>query len=81
MRPRQVATLLAGVSVFLNSIIWLDSPLRPSAAGIAGLRAAVELARHGEVLLVSRSPLPWAWAHAGARTALPTRYVRLRIQC
>ena len=35
----------------------------------------------GEVLLVSRSPLPWAWAHAGARTTLPTRFVRLRIQC
>ena len=35
----------------------------------------------GDVLLVSRPPLPWAWAHAGARTAVPTRYVRLRIQC
>jgi antimicrobial peptide system SdpA family protein len=35
----------------------------------------------GEVLLVSRPPLPWAWAHAGGQSTLTTRYVRLRIQC
>jgi len=35
----------------------------------------------GDVLFVSRPPLPWAWANVGARTAVPTRYVRLRVQC
>ncbi|HZJ56534.1 MAG TPA: SdpA family antimicrobial peptide system protein [Myxococcaceae bacterium] len=35
----------------------------------------------GEVLLVERPPLPWAWAHAGGRSALPTRYARLTVRC
>jgi sporulation delaying protein A len=35
----------------------------------------------GEVLLVERPPLPWAWAHARGRAALPTRYARLTVRC
>lgn len=169
MRPRQVATLLAGVVVLLTCITWLDSPLRPSAtrrlqmlafapqawgffaspreervevyrlrsgaweradsplgsaANLFGLRKTIvsngsefrtlesqvkeqwstaeltedelpdgaieavavrNLARQprlcGEVLLVARPQLPWAWARARARAALPTRYARLSVRC
>jgi antimicrobial peptide system SdpA family protein len=51
----------------------------PESLAVTNLAHAPRLC--GEVLLVSRPPLPWAWARAGARTAVPTRYVRLRVQC
>lgn len=35
----------------------------------------------GEVLLVTRPPVPWAWARSSSRAALPSRYARLSIQC
>jgi sporulation delaying protein A len=35
----------------------------------------------GEVLLVERPPLPWAWAHARGSAALPTRYARVTVRC
>jgi len=35
----------------------------------------------GDVLLVSRPPVPWAWARASSRAALPTRFARLDIAC
>jgi sporulation delaying protein A len=35
----------------------------------------------GEVLLVERPPLPWAWAHERGRAALSTRYARLTVRC
>jgi len=54
-----------------------DNPLEPLT--VTNLAHQPRLC--GDILLVSRPPLPWAWAHAGARTTLPTRYVRLRIQC
>ncbi len=34
-----------------------------------------------DVLLVSRTPLPWAWARANARVALPARVAQLDVQC
>jgi len=169
MRPRSVARLLAGAIVFVASVAWLDSPLRPSVAGrtqmlaIApqswgfftgsrekeaevfrwrdqhweradaplaamengfGLRrttvnhgpefrrlvaqigdgwrsaslpadqipqpgeervAVRNLARRpqlcGEVLIVARQSVPWAWARSSARAELPTRFAYLDIQC
>lgn len=35
----------------------------------------------GEVLLLSRPALPWAWARSSGRVALPTRFARLNVQC
>ncbi|MGZ6079441.1 MAG: hypothetical protein ACXWK4_01410, partial [Myxococcaceae bacterium] len=35
----------------------------------------------GDVLLVERPPLPWAWARSSAKVALPTRFARLDVQC
>ena len=35
----------------------------------------------GDLLVISRPPVPWAWAHSGTRVTLPTRYVRLNVQC
>ena len=35
----------------------------------------------GELLIVERPPLPWAWAHARGRAALPTQYARLTVRC
>ena len=169
MRPRHVARILAGVVIALSCVVWLDSPLRPSATrrmqmlGIApqwwgyfahpredrvqafrhrdgvwvqadaplgapqnlfGLRRGPvahsseftrlldqvgaqwssatlrpaelpetpapplivrNLARHprlcGEVLLLERTPLPWAWARSHRDVALPARFARLDVQC
>ena len=170
VRRRDVARLLAGAIVCLSALVWLDSPLRPSAtrrlqmlavapqswgyfsgprseelevfrssnggwtridvplgsaANLFGLRRATvnhgaeirtlqeeagtrwstaaltrdqlpeeanaspilvrNLARHphicGEVLLVSRPPIPWAWTKSSSRAALPTRFARLSVKC
>ncbi|MGZ6134769.1 MAG: SdpA family antimicrobial peptide system protein [Myxococcaceae bacterium] len=35
----------------------------------------------GEVLLLSRPPIPWAWAGSTGKVALPTRFAQLTIQC
>ena len=35
----------------------------------------------GEVLFVSRPPLPWAWARTGGTATLPTSYARLTVRC
>ena len=34
-----------------------------------------------DVLLVARTPLPWAWAHANARVPLPAKVAQLDVQC
>ncbi len=34
-----------------------------------------------DVLLISRTPVPWAWARANARVALPARVAQLDVQC
>jgi hypothetical protein len=169
VRPRKLARVLAAVIVALSCVVWLDSPLRPSATrrmqmlgiapqwwgyfahpledrmqafrrrdgawvqadaplGVPGnllglhrgpvqhsaefntLRAQVgerwstatlgphelpetavpllavrNVARHprlcGEVLLLERTPLPWAWARSHHHVALPTRFARLDVQC
>jgi len=169
MRPRAVARILAGAIVSLVCVLWLDSPLRPSATrrlqmlaiapqswgffasprdeqfevfrrrngaweradtplaaavNLFGLRRATtrhsaefrrlveqvgtrwstadvpteqlpdtsadplpvrNVARRpqlcGDVLLVSRAPVPWAWARSSGKVALPARFARLTIQC
>lgn len=35
----------------------------------------------GEVLVLSRPPVPWAWARSSSKVALPTRFARLSIRC
>lgn len=35
----------------------------------------------GEVLVLSRPPVPWAWAGSSAKLALPARFARLMIRC
>ena len=35
----------------------------------------------GEVLIVAREAVPWAWARSRARVELRTRFARLDIQC
>lgn len=66
---------------------WLTADLTEGQLPEAAVEpvAVNNLARHprlcGEVLFVARPPLPWAWAHAGGRAALPTRYARLTIRC
>ena len=35
----------------------------------------------GDVLLVARPPVPWAWARTPTRAALTTKFVRLDVQC
>lgn len=169
MRPRRVATILAGAIACLTCVAWLESPLRPSttrrlqmlaiapqfwgyfaaplqdrlqafrwrdgawvqadapfasAGNLLGLRRGPvhhsselrtlvsqigtewsgatlapgqfpettgpgltvrNLARHpqlcGEVLLLSRTPVPWAWARSSGKIALPATYALLNVQC
>lgn len=66
---------------------WSETLLRPdqlpdtSAPGLA----VTNVARHprlcGDVLLLSRTPVPWAWVKVSSTVELPARYVRLSIQC
>lgn len=35
----------------------------------------------GEVLLLERSPVPWAWAGSRRTVSMPLRYARLDVQC
>jgi antimicrobial peptide system SdpA family protein len=35
----------------------------------------------GEVGLISRKPLPWAWANQGFHVSMPLSFVRLEVQC
>jgi antimicrobial peptide system SdpA family protein len=35
----------------------------------------------GDVLIVERQAVPWAWARSSTRVELPTRFARLDIQC
>lgn len=35
----------------------------------------------GDVLVLSRPPVPWAWARSSSKVALPTRFARLTVQC
>lgn len=35
----------------------------------------------GDVLLLSRTPVPWAWARMRRQSDLPARYARLNVQC
>jgi Sporulation delaying protein SdpA len=43
------------------------------------------LARHpqlcGEVLLLERTPVPWAWAGSHRPVSMPVKYARLDVQC
>ena len=43
------------------------------------------LAKHpqlcGDVLLLDRTPVPWAWVGSGRAVAMPVRYARLEVQC
>src|SRR5262249_6036163 len=43
------------------------------------------LARHpqlcGDVLLVERTPVPWAWAGSHRPVSMPVKYARLDVQC
>ena len=35
----------------------------------------------GDILIVSRPAVPWAWSRSTARIALPTRFANLTVQC
>jgi antimicrobial peptide system SdpA family protein len=35
----------------------------------------------GDVLLIARPPVPWAWARSPTRPALATKFVRLDVRC
>jgi antimicrobial peptide system SdpA family protein len=35
----------------------------------------------GEVGLVSRKPVPWAWASQGLHVSMPVSFVRLEVEC
>jgi hypothetical protein len=54
---------------------------RPAAAALP----VRNLARHpricGEVLVLERTPVPWAWAASHRPVSMPTRYARLDVQC
>jgi hypothetical protein len=43
------------------------------------------LARHpqlcGDVLLLDRTPVPWAWAGSHRAVSMPVKYARLDVQC
>jgi Sporulation delaying protein SdpA len=43
------------------------------------------LARHpqlcGDVLVVERTPVPWAWAGSHRAVSMPLKYARLDVQC
>lgn len=43
------------------------------------------LAQHpqlcGDVLVLDRTPVPWAWAGSGRAVSMPVRYARLDVQC
>jgi antimicrobial peptide system SdpA family protein len=66
---------------------WNTAVLRPEQLPTADVDTVMvrNLAREprlcGEVLLVQRPPLPWAWAHSRASVALPTRFARLDVRC
>ena len=66
---------------------WSSAELRPEQLPdtVADPIAVRNLARQpqlcGEVLLLSRPPVPWAWARSSGKVQLPTRFARLTIQC
>ncbi len=65
---------------------WSEAPLAPDAFPQATAPLAVRnAARHprlcGDVLLLERTPIPWAWARSRNQPELPARYARLEIQC
>jgi len=43
------------------------------------------LAQHpqlcGDVLLLDRTPVPWAWAGTHRAVSMPVKYARLDVQC
>jgi len=75
-------TLEAQVANRWSSATLTPEQLPDSAAEPVPVR---NLARHpqlcGEVLLVARTPVPWAWARSSSKAALPTRFARLNVQC
>ncbi len=66
---------------------WSSATLTPEQLPDTAVEPVVvrNLARQpqlcGEVLLVARPPLPWAWARSSSKVELPTRYARLSIRC
>jgi antimicrobial peptide system SdpA family protein len=66
---------------------WAEATVRdgevPEAAP-AGVPVR-NLARHpqlcGEVLVVERTPVPWAWAGSHRAVSMPVKYARLDVQC
>jgi antimicrobial peptide system SdpA family protein len=66
---------------------WSTAELRPeqlpdtAADPIAVKNLARQPQLCGEVLLLSRPPVPWAWARSSGKFQLPTRFARLTVQC
>ena len=66
---------------------WSDATLREgelpevAAAGVP----VRNLARHpllcGDVLLLERTPVPWAWVGSHRAVSMPVKYARLDVQC
>jgi sporulation delaying protein A len=52
-----------------------------TAPGVAVRNLARRPQLCGEVLLLSRTPVPWAWARSRSKVALPARYAHLSVQC